>query len=151
MIEVLARSTNNAEPFCGQRKEGKFKCENFTAFFPGLHEIFDLHRTNFSSFVVCFHVVQLILFWKNNKISSLCQNLPRNKTASLVKMQMARNQPKTFQKRIFPELNNVTLAELPPKLRQTLVLTCSLRVESLHTLFAVAVGLPLMLKKWRKS
>ena len=36
----------------------------------------------------------------------------------------------------------VTLAELPPILiRQTLVLTCLLRVESLHTLFAMAVGL----------
>ena len=41
-------------------------------------------------------------------------------------------------RRISRELNNVTLAELPSNLiRQTLVLTCSLRVESLHTLFAV--------------
>jgi len=39
MIEVLARPTNNAEPFCGQRKGGKLKCENFTTFSPGLHEI----------------------------------------------------------------------------------------------------------------
>jgi len=45
-------------------------------------------------------------------------------------------------KRIFRELNNVVLAELPSKLmRQTLVLTYSLRVESLHTLFAVTFGL----------
>ena len=57
-------------------------------------------------------------------------------------MQMTRNQPQTFQnRRIFRELNNVTLAELPSKLRQTLILSCSLRVESLHTSFAVAVGL----------
>jgi len=28
MTEVLARPKNNAEPFCGQRKGGKFKCEN---------------------------------------------------------------------------------------------------------------------------
>jgi len=26
-------------------------------FFPGLHEIFGLHRTNLSSFVVCFNMV----------------------------------------------------------------------------------------------
>jgi len=57
-------------------------------------------------------------------------------------MQMTRNQPKASQtRRIFRELNNVKLAELPSKLRQTLILTCSLRGESLHTLFAVAVGL----------
>jgi len=62
MIEVLARPTNNAEPFCGQRKEGKLKCENFTTFSPGLHEIFGLYRTNFSSFVVCFNVILFILF-----------------------------------------------------------------------------------------
>jgi len=62
MIEVLARPTKDAEPFCGQRKEGKFKCENFKTFFPGLHEIFGLDRTNFSSFVVCFNVVELTLF-----------------------------------------------------------------------------------------
>jgi len=47
-------------------------------------------------------------------------------------MPMIRNQPKTFQRRIFRELN-VTFAELSLTLiRQTLVLTCSLRVESLH-------------------
>jgi len=45
-------------------------------------------------------------------------------------MQMTSNQPKTSQnRRIFRELNNVRFAELP-----------SLLVESLHTLFAVAVG-----------
>jgi len=59
-------------------------------------------------------------------------------------MQITRNQPNTFlNRKIFRELNNITLAELPSKLRQTLVLTCSLRVESLHILFwvAVAVGI----------
>jgi len=63
MITVLARSTNNAQQFCVQRKGGQFKCEHFTKFFPGLHEIFSHHRTsNISSFVVCFSMVQLILF-----------------------------------------------------------------------------------------
>jgi len=63
MIKVLAGPTNNAEQFCGQKKGGKFKCVHFTKFFPGLHEIFGLHRiTNLSSFVVCFNVVQLVLF-----------------------------------------------------------------------------------------
>jgi len=57
-------------------------------------------------------------------------------------MQITRSQPKTLKnRRIFRELNNVTSAELPSKsIRQTLVLTCSLRVESLHTLLAVAAG-----------
>jgi len=76
MINVLARSTNNAEQFCGQRKGVKFKSEHFPKFFPGFHEVFRLHRTNFSSFVVCFNVVQLILFGQYNKISSLSQTLP---------------------------------------------------------------------------
>jgi len=50
---------------------------------------------------------------------NFCQNLSKNR-------------------RISGELDNVTLAELPSNLmRQTLVLICSLRVESLHTLFAV--------------
>jgi len=49
----------------------------------GLHEIHGLHRTNLSSFVVCFNVVQLILFWQNNKKSSLCQTLLWGETASL--------------------------------------------------------------------
>jgi len=30
MVKVFARPTNNAEQFCGQRKEGKFKCAYFT-------------------------------------------------------------------------------------------------------------------------
>jgi len=64
---------------------------------------------------------------------------------AFVKMMMTRgrNQPRALQnRRIFRELNNVTLAELPSKLmRRTHVLTCTLRVESLHTLFATAVDL----------
>ena len=65
------------------------------------------------------------------------------KLQDFVKMKITRNQPKTFQnRRIFRELNSVTLAELPLKsTRQTVVLACSLQVESIHTLFAVAVGL----------
>jgi len=39
------------------------------------------------------------------------------KLQAFVKMQITRNQPKTFQNiRVFRELNNVTLAELPSKL-----------------------------------
>jgi len=42
---------------------GKFKCEHFEKIFPGLREIFGLRRiTSLSSVVVCFNVVQLILF-----------------------------------------------------------------------------------------
>jgi len=62
MASDIAQPTNNAENICGQKKGGKFKCEHFTNFFPGLHEIFGLNRTNLSFFVVCFNVVQLILF-----------------------------------------------------------------------------------------
>jgi len=45
MIKVLAWLTNNAEQFCGQRKEGKFKCALLTKFCAGLHEKQDLSRT----------------------------------------------------------------------------------------------------------
>ena len=144
MIKVLARSTNNAEQFCGQRKGGKFKCENFTKFFPGLHGSFSFHRTiNISSFVVCFIICFIILFWQNNKYLVCVYICREAKLRAFVKMQITRNQPKPFQnRRIFRELKCVTSAELPSKsIRQTLVLTCSLRVESLHTLFAAAVDL----------
>jgi len=40
MIKVIARQTNIAEQFCGQRNGGKSKCEHFTKFGVGLHEIF---------------------------------------------------------------------------------------------------------------
>jgi len=71
----------------------------------------------------------------------MCRNLPWRKLQAFIKMQITRNQPKTFRyRRIFRELNNVTLAEPPSKLiGQTLVLTCSLRVGSLHTLFVRSV------------
>jgi len=64
------------------------------------------------------------------------------KLKAFVKMQTTRNQPTTFRnRRVFRKLYNVTLEEMPSTLiRLTLVLTCSLRVESLHTLFAIAVG-----------
>jgi len=63
------------------------------------------------------------------------------KLQAFVKMQITCKKPKTFQNgRIFRELNNVTLAELPSKLiAQKLVLTCLLRVESLHTLFVCSI------------
>jgi len=83
MIKVLVRPTNNAKQFCGQTQGGEFMCEHVTKLCPGLHENFSLHRINVSSFVVCFNVVQLISFWQNNKICSLCQNRQWSKTASL--------------------------------------------------------------------
>ena len=100
---------------------------------------------NVSSFVVCFNVVQLILFWQIIKYLD-CQICHEAKLQAFVKMQITRNQPKTFQyRRTFRELNNITLAELPSTLiGQTLVLNCSLPVESLHTLLVcstVSVGL----------
>jgi len=55
-------------------------------------------------------------------------------------MQITRSRPNTFQnRRIFRERNNITLAELPKFIGQTLVLTYSLRVESLHTLFVCCI------------
>jgi len=67
----------------------------------------------------------------------------KQKLQAFVKMQMTRNQPRAFQNsKIFHELNNITLAELPKIfIRQALILTCPLRVESRHTFFAIAVGL----------
>ena len=60
MLKVLARQTNNAEQFFGQR--GKFNCEHFTKFCIGLYETFSFHRFNISSFFVCFNVVELVSF-----------------------------------------------------------------------------------------
>jgi len=57
-----------------------------------------------------------------NDIHNFCEKLSKNR-------------------RIFREMNNVALAEPPSKLiRQTLVSTCLLRVESLHILLAVTFG-----------
>jgi len=62
-------------------------------------------------------------------------------------MQMTLNQTSrpTFQNRmIFRELNSVTLkkqCQVNTTDTQTLALTCSLRVESLHTWLAITVGL----------
>jgi len=72
MIKVLAWPTNNKEQFCGQTKARNFKCEHFTKFCAGLHEIFGFHWFNLSSFVICFNVVEFILFWRNIKIRDLC-------------------------------------------------------------------------------
>ena len=35
MIKIYEQLTNNAEQFCGQRKERIFKCEHFTNFCAG--------------------------------------------------------------------------------------------------------------------
>ena len=58
MIKVLAQPTNNAKPFW-TKKGGNLSANKFCA---GLHEIFDLHGFNLSSFVICFNLVELILF-----------------------------------------------------------------------------------------
>jgi len=143
MKKVLARPANNAEQLCGQSKGGTFKREHFTKFFAGLHEIFGFHRANLLSFVVCFNVVQLFYFDKILKYLVCVKIFHEAKLQAFAKMQMTRNQANTFQnRRFFRELNNFTLAEQTSKvIRQTLVLTCSSPVESLHNLFAVAVGL----------
>jgi len=60
MIKVLARPTNNAEPFCGQRKGGKFKCEHRTKFCAGLHEIFGFHSFNLSFLSFIFNVTEFL-------------------------------------------------------------------------------------------
>jgi len=129
--------------FVGKVKDASLKCEHFTKFCDGCMRFWP-SRDQYLIFVVCFKVVELILFLQNIKISSLCQNLPTEaKLQTFIKMQMTRNQPKTFQnRRIFRELNNVTLEKMPSKLiRQTLFLTCSVRAESLHTSSSAAVGL----------
>jgi len=63
MVKVLAGLTNNAEQSCGQKKGSKFKCGHFTKFFPVCIRFWasvGLPTTHI--FVVCFNVVQLILF-----------------------------------------------------------------------------------------
>ena len=62
MIKIHERPTNNAEQFCGPSKEENFKCEHFTNFCAGLDEIFGLHGFELPSFVICFNVVEFILF-----------------------------------------------------------------------------------------
>jgi len=93
------------------------------------------HGFNISSFVSCFSVVELSLFWQNIKYVLYVKICHEAKLKAFVKLLMIRNQRKTFQHRmICRELNNCTLAELPSKLiRQTLVVTYSLRVESRFT------------------
>ena len=51
------------------KERRQFKCKHFTKFCTGLYEIFGLHGFNFSSFVICFNLVELILFWQKIKIS----------------------------------------------------------------------------------
>ena len=60
MIKVLAR----LEQLCGQRKVVKFKCEDFTKFCAGLHEIlaYPSSTSHLLSFVsVLYSTVELIL------------------------------------------------------------------------------------------
>jgi len=141
IINVLARPTNSAEQFCGQRKEANLSanisqnfalvCMRFLASTDSTSHDWSFVSIWWSSF--CFD--------KTLKYLVYIKIFHEPKLKAFVKMQMTRNQPNTFQnRRIFRELNNVTLEEMPSTLiRLTLVLTCSLRVESLHTLFAMVL------------
>ena len=62
MIKIHERPINTAEQFRGQGKERNVKCEHFTNFCAGLHETFGFHWFSLSSFVICFNVVEFILF-----------------------------------------------------------------------------------------
>ena len=130
----VARPTNNAEQFSGQRKRSKFKCEHFTKFCAGLHEIFGLHGMNLSSFVVCCNVVELFLFLQNINKSSVVKIFPQNADDPQPTKHFPRQQDLSGTEQRYIGGN----AKL---IRQTLVLICSLRAESLHTLLSVAEGL----------
>jgi len=41
-------------------KGGKCKCEHFTKFCAGLHEMFGFHGFNISSFIICFNDTALL-------------------------------------------------------------------------------------------
>jgi len=88
-------------------------------------------------------LVQLFYFDKILRYLICVKIFHEAKLQAFVKMQMIRNQPKTFQnRRFFRELNNVVLAEQPSKvIQQTLVLTSSLPLELPHIFFAIAFGL----------
>jgi len=60
-MKIHAWPTNNAEQFCGQRKEQNCKCEHLKKFCVGLHEIL-VSTASVSSFVIRFNVVEFILF-----------------------------------------------------------------------------------------
>jgi len=130
MIKVLARPTNNAEQFMD--KEVQFKCDYFTKFCAGLHEIFGFHRFNLSSFVVCFNVAGLIIFWQDIKISSLCYHLPWSKFARLFQNADDPQRTKNFPKQKDLSRNEQRyVGRNASKVDATDVLICSLRVESL--------------------
>jgi len=84
-------------------------------------------------------LVQLFYFDKILRYLICVKIFHEAKLQAFVKMQMIRNQPKTFQnRRFFRELNNVVLAEQPSKvIQQTLVLP----LELPHIFFAIAFGL----------
>ena len=66
MIKVLAQSTNNAEPLW-TKTGGNLRANTSKTFALLCMRFF--HVFNFSSFVICFNLVELILFWQNVKIS----------------------------------------------------------------------------------
>jgi len=92
LIKVLLQPTNKAEQFCGQRKGGKFKCEHITKFCDGLHEIFGIQGFNLSSFVIFFNVIDFLI-----KYVTCAKIYHEAILQAFLKMQMTRNQPKTFQ------------------------------------------------------
>ena len=62
MIGLLHDQQITPNNFVDKGKEANLGANTSKEFFPGLHEIHDVYRTNLTSFVVCFNVVQLILF-----------------------------------------------------------------------------------------
>jgi len=58
----MGKSQKKFDWAANNRKEASLS-ENTSQILPGLHEIFGLRRvTNFSFFVVCFNLVQMIFF-----------------------------------------------------------------------------------------
>jgi len=113
MIKVLARATNHVEQFSGQRKGGTFKCGHFAKLCAGLHEIFGFHELN--SHLLSFLSMSQSYFYFDKMFKyvlnvKICHEA---KLQAFVKMKMKCIQSATFQnRRIFQELNNVTLEEM---------------------------------------
>jgi len=96
MIKVLARPTNNAKQFWGRRKGGKIKCEHFTNFCAGLNEIFCFYESNLSVFVICFNVVEFILFCQNADHPQPTNNFPKQKDLSIIEQRYVRRNAINF-------------------------------------------------------
>jgi len=131
LIKVLARPINNVKQLCGQRKGGK----HFTKYCAGLHEILASTGATFDLLSFVSMSWSQFFFDKILKcvISCMLKSAMKQNCKLLSKCRWPKPTKNLQNRRIFRKRNNVTLAELPSKLiRQTLVLTCSLRVVLLH-------------------